>query len=229
MKKAIFGFLVGIVCMLTIPIFAETQLKIDVIFDRVKLVVNGKPTDTSTLIYDGRTYIQLRGAADVFGAKLDWDGSTNTASLTTDQKSIPIYTPAPVITPTLKPVQTTSSEVSTPITIDEISYNISVLPPDSINTIYMETAFKNNSKYTLSSIQLTYLDKIINEKQYLSTYDTLLPGDTSSKSETFGPNSGNINDLQLLETEIVILKDSGDKVYITYDHKTKRYNILGKI
>lgn len=78
------GLLIGAVLFGAIPAFAETTNTITAIFDRVKLVVNGKMTDTSTLLYDGRTYIQLRGVANAFGAKLDWDEATNTATLTAD-------------------------------------------------------------------------------------------------------------------------------------------------
>ena len=82
MKKYIAGIITGILLMSTTIAFAETYATINVFFDRVKLVVNGELTDTPTMLYDGRTYIQLAGAAEAFGADLRWDGTTSTAYLT---------------------------------------------------------------------------------------------------------------------------------------------------
>ncbi|MDR1208861.1 MAG: copper amine oxidase N-terminal domain-containing protein [Clostridiales bacterium] len=73
------GFLMGALVFSAIPALAETTNQITAIFDRVKLVVDGNMTDTTTLLYDGRTYIQLKGAAEAFDAQLDWDEATNTA------------------------------------------------------------------------------------------------------------------------------------------------------
>ncbi|MCL2351555.1 MAG: copper amine oxidase N-terminal domain-containing protein [Firmicutes bacterium] len=82
MKKFFAGIICGIILATAVSVYAESSGTIDVIFGRVKLAVNGKMTDTPTLLYNGRTYIQLRGAADAFGATLDWDEGTNTATLT---------------------------------------------------------------------------------------------------------------------------------------------------
>lgn len=86
--KKIMAVLMSLVLLMTgMPITAETASTIDVIFDRVQLVVNGIETDTSTLLYDGRTYIQLAGAAQAFNATLDWDGETNTVYLNTSSEA----------------------------------------------------------------------------------------------------------------------------------------------
>jgi len=82
MKKFLAGVTIGLILATTLTVFADSAATIDVIFDRVKLIVNGDETNTPTMLYDGRTYIQLRGAAEAFGALLDWDGETNTAALT---------------------------------------------------------------------------------------------------------------------------------------------------
>jgi hypothetical protein len=63
--------------------FAETRADIPVIMNRVKLNVNGRRAGAPTMLYDGYTYIQLRGAAEAFGAALEWDGAANAAYLTT--------------------------------------------------------------------------------------------------------------------------------------------------
>jgi len=87
---------------------SEYQIDIDVIFNRVRLVVNGDLTDTPTILFDGRTFVQLRGAADAFGASLDWDGDTNTAYMTTVSQAptSPIIIPTPPPTPRPTPAPT---------------------------------------------------------------------------------------------------------------------------
>ena len=83
MKKYVAGVLTGIILMWSTLAFAATNETISVIFDYAKLVVNGAMTDTSTMLYDGRIYIQLRGVSEVFDAGLEWDNESKTAYLTT--------------------------------------------------------------------------------------------------------------------------------------------------
>ncbi|MCL2121846.1 MAG: stalk domain-containing protein [Clostridiales bacterium] len=83
MKKYIAGILTGIILIWSTLAFAATNETISVIFDYAKLVVNGEMTDTSTMLYDGRIYIQLRGVSEVFDAELEWDNESKTAYLTT--------------------------------------------------------------------------------------------------------------------------------------------------
>jgi len=81
MKKYFLGLLSGIFLMISIPVFAETTMNIVAGFDKVKIMVDGNMTDIPTLLYEGRTYIQLRGVADIFGTEIDWDSNTYTAKL----------------------------------------------------------------------------------------------------------------------------------------------------
>ena len=103
MKKYIAGILTGIMIMVGISVSAETTLNITAIFDRVKLIVNGEHTGVPTLLFEGRTYIQLQAAAEAFDAQLAWDSATLTASLTTKQANADataIPSPAPTATET---------------------------------------------------------------------------------------------------------------------------------
>ena len=108
------------------------------------------------------------------------------------------------------------------VTIDEIELlDLKVKEPDSIGTVYMEGKFKNNSKYTITFINYEY--KVDDEKTYLSCVDTLLPGETSSLTETFGPKSGEIKDAQLLKTSITFLDEDKNEYYTDYDVKLDSY------
>jgi len=96
MKKFVAGLLAGIILAASTAVMAaESHMTISVIMNRVKLAVNGVMTETPTLLYEGRTYVQLHGAAEAFGADLVWDGTTNTASLTT--KATPGRTASTVV------------------------------------------------------------------------------------------------------------------------------------
>ena len=108
------------------------------------------------------------------------------------------------------------------VTIDEIELlDFKVKEPDSIGTVYMEAKFKNNSKYTITYIDYEY--KVDDEKTYLSSSDTLLPGEVSSLTETFGPKSGEIKDAQLLKTSITFLDEDKNEYYTDYDVKLDSY------
>lgn len=49
--------------------------------DKVKVVVNGKKVEDGKLI-DGVTMVPLRAIGEAFGAKVDWDNKTRTATVT---------------------------------------------------------------------------------------------------------------------------------------------------
>lgn len=110
------------------------------------------------------------------------------------------------------------------ITVDQLPYEITILEPDSIGTRYMEATFTNNSEYPVTGYTLTILLKDKEEKTYLSTYDTVLPGETSPKFETFAPESGKEEDLEILKVEIVGA-DGDEDFWIDYDVKLDKYDL----
>lgn len=61
---------------------------IKVVFDTVKLKVNGKAVSSSNILYNGRTYVQLRDVSEMFGKTVIWDDETKTASID-DSEIIP--------------------------------------------------------------------------------------------------------------------------------------------
>ena len=99
MKKYIAGILTGVLLMIAIPVLgAEVTKTIQVVFDKVKLNVNGQMTDTPTMLYEGRTYVQLLGASEAFDAELRWEAETNTAYLTAKEAQgiMPVETEVPI-------------------------------------------------------------------------------------------------------------------------------------
>jgi hypothetical protein len=112
------------------------------------------------------------------------------------------------------------------IKINQIPKQINILKPDSTGTRYMEATYTNNSGYTIQGMNITVLLKDSNEKTYLSTYDSVLKGEISPKFKTFAPNSGSMDDLEILKYDIVAIKEDGTKVYIEYDVKLDIYKEL---
>lgn len=110
-----------------------------------------------------------------------------------------------------------------PVMIDELPMNVTILEPDSIGNRYMEATFTNNSKYAIKGFNVTVLLKDKNEKTYLGTYDTVMPGETSPKFESFAPATGNSEDIEYLQYEITVIDENGEEIYLSYDVKLKTY------
>lgn len=112
------------------------------------------------------------------------------------------------------------------ITVEELPYEITMLEPDSSGTRYMEATFTNNSNYIVTGYSLTILLKEENEKTYLSIYDTVKPGETSPKFETFAPESGEEDDIEVLEYELTIQGEDGTEYFVNYDVKLDKYEVI---
>ena len=106
-----------------------------------------------------------------------------------------------------------------PIYPDEILMDIIILEPNSIGTVYMEATYTNNSKYPITSYTAKVLLKDTNDTTYLTSFDTVMPGETSPKFETFGPDSQDPNDVEVLTLEVIARTEEGNNLYIDYDFK----------
>jgi hypothetical protein len=102
---------------------------------------------------------------------------------------------------------------------DEIPWDIVILPPDSIGTVYMEATYTNNSNYPILGYDMEVHLKDSNETTYLSTYDTVMPGETSAKFESFGPETMDLNDIEVLTLDIKARLPNNNDMYIEYDFK----------
>lgn len=116
-------------------------------------------------------------------------------------------------------------EVTSPVTVGQLEFvDPLILEPDSIGTIYFETKIKNNSEYPITGVSVE-LELDNGETSYLSTFDTLLPGDTSTKAECFGATTGNIEDMKAKKISITVLDENQEEVYIDYDVKLNQYEV----
>ena len=93
-KGFLIGFLSCLIITFSIPTFAEGILQtIDVAVNAVTIMVDGEEVTADNFIYDGRTYVQVKGFADVVGSGLEWDEETYTISLTTQTPPTTTTTP----------------------------------------------------------------------------------------------------------------------------------------
>lgn len=80
LKGLVVGLLIGV--MLTGGMtFAASTTKIEVVFDKLRYMVDGvekKPTTGQGFIYQGTTYVPLRFAAEATGKDVSWDGKNKT-------------------------------------------------------------------------------------------------------------------------------------------------------
>lgn len=95
---------------------------------------------------------------------------------------------------------------------------------DSKGTRYFEAKLKNNSKKTITSIVI-YYDIGNGENSTLSTFETLAPGETSSKEICVGPEDGNIENMKINTITITAFNSKDQEVSIEYDAKLDQYHI----
>lgn len=113
-----------------------------------------------------------------------------------------------------------------PVLVKDIEFvDKKILEPDSSGTRYFETKLKNNSKVPITSVSIEYeLDN--GEAVFLSSNDTLLPGDTSSIVECFAPATGKEEDMKAKKISIVALNEAKKEIYIDYDIKLNKYDVI---
>ncbi len=116
-----------------------------------------------------------------------------------------------------------SEIVEPPVKVGDIPFDLKVLPPNSIDTIWLETTFVNNSDKPITYLSVKILLKDTNKTTYLSCTDTVMPGETSPIFKTFGPESQNKNDIEFLTCTIKTHDDNGEEIYVEYDYKLKKY------
>ncbi len=74
--------LVIITLILSTFAFANSSKKtIEVLFNTVKLTVNGQKVEADTIAFNGVTYVPLRATAEMLGKEVGWDQETMTASI----------------------------------------------------------------------------------------------------------------------------------------------------
>ncbi|MBE6733382.1 MAG: hypothetical protein E7561_05230 [Ruminococcaceae bacterium] len=117
----------------------------------------------------------------------------------------------------------TTSNYKPPITMENIDIAYNILPPNLINTVYVEATYTNNSSLTITNFSLKILLRDKNDTSYLSCSDTVLPGGTSYKFKTFGPNTQLYEDVEFLKCSLTVMDPHKGEIHIDYDYKLDTY------
>ncbi len=78
------GFVVGVIIttmFMSTAIGAQVKTTIDVVFDSVKIFVNGQKQEVDNLIYNDTTYVPLRKISETYDKKVIWDGANRTVNI----------------------------------------------------------------------------------------------------------------------------------------------------
>jgi len=110
-------------------------------------------------------------------------------------------------------------EEEIPIHPDEIPWDIVVRQPDSIGNVYMDATFTNSTDYPITRYHMKVHLKDKNDTTYLTSHNTVMPGETSPIFDSFGPDTMNEEDYEVLTLEVSALMDNGDELDIEYDFK----------
>jgi len=100
-KLEIKGFIAGVVLtlMLTASLVWANTGTIREVFYGVNIVINGNqwnpPSDMVPFITEGRTFLPVRGIADVLGVPVDWHGPTGTVYVGTVPQGMPFFDTVP--------------------------------------------------------------------------------------------------------------------------------------
>ncbi len=201
MKKAFKSFIAGAVtaALIVAPIlsYAEGGQNIEAFFNRVKLIVNGQPSASETLLYNGTTYVPLRSVTENLGAKVDYDANTKTASISMPTTAPVNNTAAPVQEKwtsgrfALQTTNTTNAEDPKTLVITNAaadSFDFSLLDSNG--------ATKLSGKATVNGAEATY------SATELDIIKFTLSGDTVTIDEAKG--------LQVPSGKAIYLKEASD-------------------
>ena len=82
--KTLKGFMLGVVVttiFMSTVIGAQVNTTIDVVFDSVKIFVNGEKQEVDNMIYNDTTYVPLRKISESYDKKVIWDGANKTVNV----------------------------------------------------------------------------------------------------------------------------------------------------
>lgn len=203
MKKFIACLLSGVTLMSTATAYGYVEQTITAIFNKVSIFVDGTIVPSDTLLYNGTTYVPLRSAAEILGKEVSYDAETSTAYI----GKVPNFNNTNSIA---------SQEKIPKVKVNEMTHLI-----NDVGNGHLEATYTNKSKYPITHYSMELVDRTTKEKQYLSSYDTVLPNETSPKFDCYFDSS--------MQSGYDIVKISYDYIdnkktkYVEYDFKLLDY------
>lgn len=106
-----------------------------------------------------------------------------------------------------------------PLKVDATPVEFKVTEEEGKGNV-LQASFKNNSNETISNFVIEVLLKDTGENIEIKNREVVKPGETSSVFTGKSPNSGNIEDVEILKYRISVLSGT----YMEYDVKLNQYN-----
>lgn len=175
--------------------------------DQRDAYINGQQVtlDVPPTIINNRTLVPVRVVGEALKATVTWNAESRSITIDSNDSYVGISR----------------------IDFQKILPDMTVLPPDSIGTLYVEARYVNTTPYAITAYSLKFLDRSTGDIHYLSAYDTVLSGENSPKFKTFAPKSGNKSDMKLQELELTLETPHG-KFYVDYDYQLNKITQLLK-
>ena len=119
---------------------------------------------------------------------------------------------------------TGSAQVPEDVTVEDLEISWQVLSHEDDKQVYAFFTFTNNSPYPIIWLSISALLKDTNTTEYYASDYTVLPGETSTTFYSYGPNSGNPDDIQLLGIDYTVYVGNGQVIDYEYDYKLDNYS-----
>ena len=84
MCKYLKGFLSGVIVatlLINVALGDTVKKTIEVMYNSINIIVNGKKVDADNILYNGTTYVPLRAISEMLEKEVTWDQATSTASI----------------------------------------------------------------------------------------------------------------------------------------------------
>ena len=86
-KYFVLGVVFTVITIMSLQVFADN---IEVMFDSIKIKVDGNDITKTNILYKGTTYVPLRAIGEILDKDVVWDGDTRTANINTKKVENPI-------------------------------------------------------------------------------------------------------------------------------------------
>jgi hypothetical protein len=167
MKKIITGVIIGAILSTGVGVFAQM---VDISENTIQLKVNGNLSSAPNILYNGRTYVQLRSVSEMLGKDVLWDANTATASVndkTTvdlpDAGSLPVTIDQKNIKVTLNKVEQDYDSLKIYVTYKNMTTESVMTGDSSTKVVFNGTQYAYDSEFNFGR----YYEKSVDHAPFI--------------------------------------------------------------
>ena len=108
------------------------------------------------------------------------------------------------------------------VKIEDLEISYSFEQPDSLGMVYVNAQVKNNGAQPITNLYFSTKYTGSTESGFFDFPGTIMPGESSGMSTSFGPKSGNVADIQY-DTFSYSIFSENDVIDVTYDMANQSY------